>query len=149
MSASRRTDDGGPPPGSGPGGRPEGDPSIEPAGPEGVGPYGWGGREDRDAPWGVDQDNPLDEGSEPTAVPEGRRGERRAGQPGLGPHEPIGSVEPTRYQEAGPGAPPDPAPRRRTFPNDRPVEDRPDNSIERETSFRPEGAARRGGGSGR
>jgi hypothetical protein len=31
-------------------------------------------------PWGVDADNPLGEGSEPTAVPEGNRGEQRAGE---------------------------------------------------------------------
>jgi hypothetical protein len=31
-------------------------------------------------PWGVDADNPLDEGSEPTAVPGGSLGEQRAGE---------------------------------------------------------------------
>jgi hypothetical protein len=30
-------------------------------------------------PWGVDANNPLDEGSEPTAVPGGSIGEQRAG----------------------------------------------------------------------
>jgi hypothetical protein len=33
-----------------------------------------------DQPWGVDADNPLNEGSEPTAVADGNIGEQRAGQ---------------------------------------------------------------------
>jgi hypothetical protein len=32
-----------------------------------------------DQPWGVDANNPLNEGSEPTAVPGGNIGEQRAG----------------------------------------------------------------------
>src|SRR4051794_10052280 len=32
-----------------------------------------------DQPWGVDADNPLDEGSEPTAVGDGNLGDQRAG----------------------------------------------------------------------
>ena len=31
-------------------------------------------------PWGVDEDSPMNEGSEGTAVPPGRLGERRAGE---------------------------------------------------------------------
>lgn len=73
---------------------------------------------DRPAPWGVDDDSPMDEGSEATAVPEGELGDRRAGQP----EEPddevqLGTVEPTATPEAGPGGAPDPAPRRRPFPD--------------------------------
>jgi hypothetical protein len=33
-----------------------------------------------DQPWGVDENNPLNEGSEPTAVPGGNLGEQRAGE---------------------------------------------------------------------
>jgi hypothetical protein len=33
-----------------------------------------------DQPWGVDADNPLDEGSEPTAVPDGSIAEQRAAE---------------------------------------------------------------------
>ncbi|PWR11545.1 hypothetical protein DKT68_05490 [Micromonospora acroterricola] len=77
---------------------------------------------DAEPPWGTDEDSPMDEGSEETAVPEGRRGDRRAGAP-AGPSDPagrhgFGSVEPTRTPAAGPGAPPDPAPSRRSFPDD-------------------------------
>ncbi|MEK8106881.1 hypothetical protein NKG94_20325 [Micromonospora sp. M12] len=77
--------------------------------PEAVQPWGTGDGFDADAPWGTDEDSPMDEGSEETAVPEGRRGERRAV-----PHRPVGSggrhgfgsVEPTRTTMAGPGAHP-------------------------------------------
>ncbi|WP_328532474.1 hypothetical protein OG836_15660 [Micromonospora zamorensis] len=90
--------------------------------PEAVKPWGTSDGFDADAPWGTDEDSPMDEGSEETAVPEGRRGERRAGAP-AGPSGPagrhgFGSVEPTRTTMAGPGAPPDPAPSGRTFPDD-------------------------------
>ncbi|MGW3889801.1 hypothetical protein ACWD69_14035 [Micromonospora chokoriensis] len=90
--------------------------------PEAVKPWGTGDGFDADAPWGTDEDSPMDEGSEETAVPEGRRGERRAGAP-AGRRDPagrhgFGSVEPTRTPMAGPGAPPDPAPSGRTFPDD-------------------------------
>ena len=33
-----------------------------------------------DQPWGVDANNPLNEGSEPTAVPDGSIGEQKAGE---------------------------------------------------------------------
>ncbi len=33
-----------------------------------------------DQPWGVDANNPLNEGSEPTAVPEGNIAEQRAAE---------------------------------------------------------------------
>ncbi|MET7963326.1 hypothetical protein ABZ356_03225 [Micromonospora zamorensis] len=90
--------------------------------PEAAQPWGTSDGFDADAPWGTDEDSPMDEGSEETAVPEGRRGERRAGAP-AGPSDPagrhgFGSVEPTRTTMAGPGAPPDPAPSGRTFPDD-------------------------------
>ncbi|HEX5542593.1 MAG TPA: hypothetical protein VFX60_13720 [Micromonospora sp.] len=133
--------------------RREGEPvpsSAEGEGPEAAGPWGWGGGFDRPAPWGVDEDSPLDEGSEPTAVTEGRRGERRAAPPaGAGPTEKagrhgFGPVEPTRAREPGPRAAPDPAPHRRTFPE--PVStDPPDNSIERQTGGHTRGTSRRRG----
>lgn len=90
--------------------------------PEASQPWGTSDGFDADAPWGTDEDSPMDEGSEETAVPEGRRGERRAGAQ-TGPSDPagrhgFGSVEPTRTTMAGPGAPPDPAPSGRTFPDD-------------------------------
>jgi hypothetical protein len=116
-------------------------------GPQGPGPWGWGGGFDRDAPWGVAQDSPMDEGSETTAVTEGRRGERRARplarRPGLRPGQrDLGSVEPTRTPEAGPGGPPDPAPSRRTFPDETATGDLPDNALEEQTGMRPEGVSR-------
>lgn len=90
----------------------------------------WGTRDiyDTEPPWGVDENDPMDEGGEETAVPEGRRGEHRAGAPS-GPSGPegrhgFGSVEPTRAPEAGPGAPPDPAPARRPFPDDADIDER-------------------------
>lgn len=90
--------------------------------PEAVQPWGTGDGFDADAPWGTDEDSPMNEGSEETAVPERRRGEWRAGAP-TGRSDPagrhgFGSVEPTRTTMAGPGAPPDPAPSGRTFPDD-------------------------------
>ncbi|PZF82659.1 hypothetical protein [Micromonospora deserti] len=88
---------------------------------------------DMEPPWGVGEDDPMDEGSEETAVPEGRRGERRAGAP-AGPSGPagrhgFGSVEPTRTPAAGPGAPPDPAPSRRPFPDDADVNQRSQDAL--------------------
>lgn len=71
-----------------------------------------------EAPWGVDEDSPMDEGSEPAAVTESRLGERRAGRPPEEPAERQGiltPVEPTRTPEAGPGVS-EPAPPRRSFP---------------------------------
>lgn len=73
-----------------------------------------------EAPWGVEEDSPLDEGSESTAVSESRRGERRAGRPPEEPPERQGiltTVEPTRTPEAGPGTAPEPSPPRRPFPD--------------------------------
>ncbi|MFI7606218.1 hypothetical protein ACIBTV_13940 [Micromonospora sp. NPDC049366] len=90
----------------------------------------WGTRDvyDTEPPFGVDEDSPMDEGSEETAVPQGRRGERRAGAPSapsgpMGRHG-FGPVEPSRQSEAGPGAPPDPAPSGRTFPEAAEVDER-------------------------
>ncbi|SCL23638.1 hypothetical protein GA0070624_2773 [Micromonospora rhizosphaerae] len=117
-------------------------------GPESAAPWGTTDGFDADAPWGADQDSPMDEGSEDTAVPEGRRGERRAGAPvaerrPAGRHG-FGSVEPTRMQEAGPGGAPDPAPARRSFPDEQVGEDLPDNALEEATGMRPERVSRRG-----
>ncbi|MBB4962544.1 hypothetical protein [Micromonospora polyrhachis] len=116
-------------------------------GPESAGVWGWGGGFDRDTPVGVGADSPLDEGSEPTAVPPGRRGERRAGEPSepTGPagRHGFGPVEPSRIPAAGPGAPPDPAPRRRTFPDETMTGDLPDNAVEEQTGMRPEGVSKR------
>ena len=90
--------------------------------PEAVQPWKADDGFDAEPPWGADEDSPLDEGSEETAVPEGRRGERRAGAPAgrtdpAGRHG-FGSVEPTRTTAAGPTAPPDPAPSGRSFPEE-------------------------------
>ncbi|TCB93431.1 hypothetical protein E0H26_23120 [Micromonospora zingiberis] len=114
-------------------------------GPESVEPWGTTGGFDADPPWGAGADSPMDEGSEDTAVPEGRRGERRAGEtpeehPLAGRHG-FGSVEPTRTPAAGPGAPPDPAPARRPFPEEVADEDLPDNALEEATGMRPEGVS--------
>lgn len=117
-------------------------------GPESVAPWGTTDGFDADPPWGAGEDAPMDEGSEENAVPEGRRGERRAagaapGGPKAGRHG-FGSVEPTRYPEAGPGAPPDPAPSGRTFPDDSADGDLADNALEEATGMHPEGFRRRG-----
>ena len=117
-------------------------------GPEAAAPWGTTDGFDADPPWGADEDAPMDEGSEENAVPEGRRGERRAagagpGGPKAGRHG-FGPVEPTRTAEAGPGAPPDPAPSARTFPDDSAGGDLPDNSLEESTGMHPEGISRRG-----
>ncbi|MFK3979192.1 hypothetical protein ACI2K4_02310 [Micromonospora sp. NPDC050397] len=122
-------------------------------GPESVGPWGTTRGLDQDAPWGVEEDSPLDEGSEPTAVSEGRRGERRAGPssggtkggPGAAAGEDgIGTVEPTRYPEAGPGLAPD-APGRHPFPDESSTGSLADNPTEEQTGMRPEGVSRRDG----
>ncbi|MFG2108954.1 hypothetical protein [Micromonospora chersina] len=117
-------------------------------GPEAAAPWGTTDGFDADPPWGAGEDDPMDEGSEENAVPEGRRGERRAagagpGGPKAGRHG-FGPVEPTRTAEAGPGAPPDPAPSGRTFPDDRADGDLGDNALEDATGMRPEGVSRRG-----
>lgn len=117
-------------------------------GPEAAAPWGTTDGFDADPPWGAGEDDPMDEGSEENAVPEGRRGERRAagagpGGPKAGRHG-FGPVEPTRTAEAGPGAPPDPAPSGRTFPDDRADGDLGDNALEEATGMRPEGVSWRG-----
>ncbi|TDB71453.1 hypothetical protein [Micromonospora sp. KC723] len=115
-------------------------------GPQSVGPWGTTDGFDADPPWGAGEHDPMGEGSEETAVPEGRRGDRRAGDP-AGPSGPagrhgFGPVEPTPVPEAGPGAPPDPAPARRPFPDDTAGGDLPDNAWEADTGMRPEGVNR-------
>ncbi|MCM0678649.1 hypothetical protein NCC78_28840 [Micromonospora phytophila] len=89
---------------------------------------------DADPPWGTGEHDPMDEGSEETAVPEGRRGDRRAADVRSDPAHPagrhsIGSVEPSRIPEAGPGAPPDPAPSRRSFPDDADIGPRSEDAL--------------------
>jgi hypothetical protein len=112
-------------------------------GPGSVAPWGTTDGFDADPPWGAGEHSPMDEGSEETAVPEGRRGERRAAD-GSGPwpegRHGFGSVEPTRTPEAGPGAPPDPAPPRRPFPDDVAGEDLPDNALEEATGMHTDGS---------
>lgn len=117
--------------------------------PEGVAPWGTTDGFDADPPWGAGEDSPMGEGSEETAVPEGRRGERRAAGPLAGDptdrpagRHGFGSVEPTRTPVAGPGAPPDPAPSRRSFPDDEAGGDLPDNALEEATGMHPEGTGR-------
>ncbi|MFI5927612.1 hypothetical protein ACIA3K_16695 [Micromonospora sp. NPDC051543] len=101
--------------------------------PEATNPWGTSDGFDADAPWGAGDDSPMDEGSEETAVPEGRRGERRAGAPdgqsGPAGRHGFGSVEPTRTTVAGPGAPPDPAPSGRTFPDEAEVTERSQDAL--------------------
>ncbi|MEQ4300026.1 hypothetical protein ABNF97_01315 [Plantactinospora sp. B6F1] len=118
-------------------------------GPESVRPWGTtGGTADRDAPWGAAEDSPMDEGSEETGLPPARRGERRAdAQPprpwpqDAGRHG-FGTVEPTRAPEAGPGGAPDPAPRRRLFPDDTALDDLRNNPLWEETGMHSEGVSR-------
>jgi hypothetical protein len=126
-------------------GRPTSRSDSEASGPQSVGPWGTTGELEGDPTWGVSEDSPLDEGSEDAAVLPGRRGERRAaawsdtsGRHGFGP------VEPTRFPEAGPGGPPDPAPARRPFPDESDTGDLPDNALEEQTGMRPERRPRRG-----
>lgn len=114
----------------------------EASGPEAEGRWGSPDGFDRPAPWGVSEDSPMDEGSEPTAVPPGRRGERRAAEPARPGRYGLGSVEPTRVPAAGPGAPPDPAPARRPFPAGTPADDPPDNPLERQTGMPTRGTRR-------
>lgn len=116
--------------------------SAEACGPQSPGPWGWGGGADRPSPWGVSEDSPMDEGSEPTAVPEGRRGERRAAPSGRPGRHGLGSVEPTRVPEAGPGGAPDAAPGRRPFPDGSSTCDVPDNALERQTGMPTKGRTR-------
>ncbi|MGB2572418.1 hypothetical protein ACPFP2_28850 [Micromonospora citrea] len=115
-------------------------------GPESAAPWGTTGGFDAGPPWGAGEDDPMGEGSEETAVPPGRRGDRRAGEPAAptGPagRHGFGPVEPSRVPEAGPGAPPDPAPARRTFPDDTAGGDLPDNALEEATGMHPEGVSR-------
>lgn len=113
-------------------------------GPESVGPWGTTRGLDQDAPWGVEEDSPLDEGSEPTAVSEGRRGERRAGASAAAGGDGLGTVEPTPFHEAGPGMTPD-TPGRRPFPDESSTGSLSDNPLEEETGMRPEGVSRRDG----
>ncbi|MEU9506103.1 hypothetical protein AB0D32_07450 [Micromonospora sp. NPDC048170] len=101
--------------------------------PESVAPWVTRDGLDAEPPWGTGEDDPMDEGSEETAVPQGRRGERRAGEPAeasgpTGRHG-LGSVETTPTRPAGPGAPPDPAPARRSFPDAADVEDRTEDAL--------------------
>ncbi|MFY1670409.1 hypothetical protein ACN27G_10665 [Plantactinospora sp. WMMB334] len=119
-------------------------------GPQSVGPWGTtGGTEDRDAPWGAAEDSPLDEGSEEAGLPPARRGERRADEEqdlpwaqGAGRHG-FGPVEPTRAPEAGPGgAPADPGPGRRLFPDDTALDDLRNNPLEEQTGMHSEGVSR-------
>lgn len=113
------------------------------AGPEEPGPWGSAGGLDRGSPWGVSEDSPMDEGSETTAVTGARRGERRIEEGRLADgRQQLGPVEPSRVPEAGPGGPPDPAPSRRTFPDETIAGDLPDNPLEEQTGMRPEGVTR-------
>lgn len=112
-------------------------------GPQAPGPWGWAGGFNRDAPWGAEQDSPMDEGSETTAVIEGRRGERSDAAPERRPGQrDLGPVEPTQTTEAGPGGAPDPAPSRRPFPDETTTGDLPDNALEEQTGMRPEGVVK-------
>lgn len=112
-------------------------------GPQAPGPWGWGGGVDREAPWGVAQDSPMDEGSETTAVTEGRRGERGVAHPARRPGQrDLGTAEPTQTPEAGPGGAPDPAPSRRPFPDETATGDLPDSALEEQTGMRPEGVSK-------
>ncbi|MFI0796379.1 hypothetical protein ACH4OY_27385 [Micromonospora rubida] len=117
-------------------------------GPGSAAPFGTSDGFDAGPPWGAGEDSPMGEGSEETAVPEGSFGDRRAGAtaeptPPAGRHG-FGNVEERPVAEAGPGAPPDPAPARRTFPNDSAGGDLPDNALEEATGMHPEGINRRG-----
>jgi hypothetical protein len=115
-------------------------------GPGSVGPWGTTDGFDADPPWGAGEDNPMGEGSEETAVPPGRRGERRAGEipdddsPPAGRHG-FGPAEPAPAVPAGPGAPQDPTPPRRPFPDDSAGGDLPDNALEEATGMHPEGVS--------
>lgn len=113
-------------------------------GPQSPEPWGSTGGFDRGAPWGVSEDSPMDEGSEPTAVTGDRLGEGRAAElPPDGGRRRLGAEpEATRAPEAGPGGPPDPAPSRRTFPDETVTGDLPDNALEEQTGMRPEGVTR-------
>lgn len=117
--------------------------SVEASGPQSPAPWGTtGGDVDRDPPWGESRENPLDEGSEPTGLPDAQRGDRRAAEPGPSPWRTLPPVEPTRFVEAGPGAPPDPGPPPRPFPDEAAPDAAPDSPLEAETGMRPEGTSR-------
>jgi hypothetical protein len=137
MSARQRPGDGGPDTGH------LNAQSVEGGGPESPAPWGsTGGTMDRDPPWGQSAEDPLGEGSEPTGLPDPERADRRAAAPGPPPERDLGPVEPTRFMEAGPGAPPDPGPPPRPFPDEAATGDLPDNPLEAETGMRPEGPSR-------
>jgi len=99
-------------------GQPADDISGEPGAPV---PTDLEGPLDADPPWGVGEDSPMNEGSEPVAVPEGQRGERRAGEDADEsddvPGPDLGTTEPIEVPEAGPGGPHEPSPPRRPFPH--------------------------------
>jgi hypothetical protein len=117
-------------------------------GPQDPGPWGTTGDGfDAGPPWGAGEDSPMNEGSEETAVAPGSRGDQRAGEPSAptppaGRHG-FGTVESPPMPEAGPGAPPDPAPARKTFPTEDTDGDLPDSPLEDATRMRPEGTSRR------
>jgi hypothetical protein len=143
MSARKRPGDAGdgPQPGPDMDGRTE--QSVGDSGPQSPGPWGsTGGDVDRDPPWGESRENPLDEGSEPTGLPDPQLADRRAAVSGPLPARNLGPVEPTRFVEAGPGAPPDPGPPPRPFPDEAATGDLPDNPLEAQTGMRPEGTSR-------
>lgn len=110
-------------------------------GPESVDPWGTTRGIDQDPPWGLDEDSPKEEGSEPTAVSEGRRGERRAASSASAGGDGLGTMEPTPFHEAGPGLTPD-TPGRHSFPDESSTGALADNSLEEQTGMRPEGASR-------
>ena len=89
---------------------------------------------DADPPWGAGEDSPMDEGSEETAVPEGRRGERRAGRP-AGPTGPAGPARlRARWSRPGrrwPGRARHRTRRRarRTFPDDADIGERTEDAL--------------------
>jgi hypothetical protein len=119
--------------------------SVEASGPQSPAPWGsTGGSVDRDPPWGESRENPLDEGSEPTGLPDAQRGDRRAAVSGPSRGRGLGPTEPTPFREAGPGAPPDPGHAHRPFPNEATTGDLPDNPLEAQTGMRPEGPSRAG-----
>ncbi|MFG1799555.1 hypothetical protein ACGFI4_05170 [Micromonospora carbonacea] len=123
-------------------------PGGDRGGPGSADPWGSTDGFDAEPPWGAGEDSPMDEGSEETAAPRGSLGERRAGEPAAptppaGRHG-FGPVEERPTVPAGPGAPPDPAPSGRAFPDDSADGDLPDNALEEATGMRPEGISRRG-----
>ncbi|KXK59406.1 hypothetical protein AWW66_24395 [Micromonospora rosaria] len=122
------------------------DDAGEGRGPQSPDPYGTSDGFDADPPWGAGENNPMGEGSEETAVPPGRWGERRAAEPAGSDHPAgrhgFGPVPSPPPPAAGPGAPPDPAPGRRPFPDDSAEGDLADNALEEATGMHPEGVSR-------